>query len=280
MISETIALIQTNYWFFYSLVFFVSLMVGSFLNVVIHRLPIILNKEWLTECRSFLHPEDPLPEEDKYTLSVPRSACPKCGNQITWYQNIPVISWVMLKGKCSNCKSPISAKYPLIELATALLSFAAAWKFGATAQSIYAILLIWILIPLVFIDFAEQILPDRLIFPLIGLGLLAGANSIFISAEQSIYGALLGFTIIWVICQIFKIITKKEGMGFGDFKMFAAAGAWFGALAMPNILIIAAVSGAIVGIVLMAMRGKSVPYAFGPYIALSMWITLMFGSII
>ena len=276
MISDSIYLIANNNWLFLTLIFILSLLVGSFLNVVIYRLPIILNNAWRSECQEFLHPEIEFDKPAHYTLSSPGSACPKCNTKIKWYYNIPVFSWLALKGKCNICKSRIGLKYPLIEFATAVLSVLVAWKFDATIQCVFALALTWMLIPLVFIDFAEQILPDRLVFPLLGLGLLAGANNVFISAEQSIYGALIGFSILWGICQVFKLITKKEGMGFGDLKLFATAGAWFGALALPNMLVIAAGTGALIGIALLIIKkGESLPYAFGPYIALGMWITLM-----
>lgn len=280
MLENIFLLLSLNDWLLYTVTGVLGLCIGSFLNVVIHRLPMILKKDWHNECQLFLHPENPELITDKLTLSFPHSRCPECKTRIKWYQNIPVISWIVLRGKCGTCKHPISCLYPFIELLTCILSIAVVFKFGATSQAFFGLILTWSLITLTFIDFAEQILPDRIVFPLIGLGLILSTYSIYIPSGISIWGAVIGFLSLWIVYILFKLITGKEGMGYGDFKLLAACGAWFGALSLPSVIIISSVLGSIVGIYFLKVKKVSMPFAFGPYIAVAIWIHFMFGSLI
>lgn len=269
---ELLNFIEANPFIFYIIVGWLSLSIGSFLNVVIHRLPMILDSQWRTECNQYLHPNEITPPPPKITLSHPRSHCPKCNFQLRWYHNIPVFSWLALKGKCSSCNNPISVRYPCIELLTMTLSLAVAWKFGFTLTTLFALIFVQVSIALFFIDLDHMILPDRLVFPLIGLGLLINTQSVFVSPELSIYGAVFGFLSLWTIYIIMKLVTGKEGMGYGDFKYLAAIGAWFGPLTLHHIFVISAVMGLAVAIgsaIKMKKLGHSQgsqPIAFGPYL--------------
>lgn len=255
-----------------------SLCVGSFLNVVIFRTPKMMEQQWKQECQLLLHPAQPIIDEQKLSLSQPRSSCPKCKNQIRWYQNIPVISWLFLKGKCSNCHHPISMRYPFVELLTCLASLTVLAVFGPTLQMIFGVILTWVLITLTFIDFDTQLLPDRFTFPLVGLGLAINSYSIYTSPNAAIWGAIIGFLCLWVVYIIFKLITGKEGMGYGDFKLLAALGAWLGPLMLPLIILMSSFVGAIIGVILLKVRKENQPFAFGPYIAIAGWITFLWGQ--
>lgn len=264
---------------FYAVVGILSLCVGSFLNVVIYRLPKIMENEWKEECHYFLHPNEPYPSQEKFTLSHPASTCPKCQHQIRWYENIPLISWfILLRGKCSYCSNPISIRYPLVELATMLASLIVAYLFGPSIAAVVSIIFTWVLIALIGIDFDTQLLPDRLVYPLLGLGLAVNSFGIFISPSQAIWGTLLGFLSLWSVCVIFKLITGKQGMGHGDFKLLAAVGAWLGAGLLPFVIFTSAVLGSIVGGILFAIYKESRPFAFGPYIAIAAWVALLWGN--
>jgi leader peptidase (prepilin peptidase)/N-methyltransferase len=274
------------------LILVLGLLVGSFLNVVIHRLPIMMEREWKTQAEEILGPnayEPPRPESAApapYNLVVPRSACPKCGAMITALQNIPVISYVFLRGACANCGTKISIRYPLIELLTGVLSAAVAWKFGVTWYCAAALVLTWALVAASAIDFDHQLLPDDITLPLLWLGLLlslAPTNPLFglpVDSGSSILGAAAGYVSLWSVYKLFKWLTGKEGMGYGDFKLLAALGAWLGWQMLLVIILLSAFAGALVGIALVTLRGrdKEIPIPFGPYLAVAGWIALMWGD--
>ncbi|OUY06734.1 prepilin peptidase [Acinetobacter populi] len=275
---QFLQLLQENATVFYLSVAFLALCVGSFLNVLIYRLPKIMENEWQQECQAFLHPDQPITPIEKFTLSTPASSCPNCQHKIRWYENIPLISWLLLKGKCSNCTQPISIRYPLVELGTMLCSLVIAHHFGASIETVFGLIFTWVLIALTGIDFDTQLLPDRLTFPLIGLGLAINSYAIFISPTQAIWGCLIGFLSLWVVYIIFKLITGKEGMGYGDFKLLAALGAWMGPLQLPLIILLSSLVGAIIGIILLKVTKENRPFAFGPYLAIAGWIAFLWGD--
>jgi leader peptidase (prepilin peptidase)/N-methyltransferase len=255
-----------------------SLCIGSFLNVVIYRTPKMMEQEWRNDCQLFLHPEQPVIDESKLSLSKPASTCPKCQTEIRWYQNIPVISWLALRGKCGSCQNPISIRYPLIELLTAVCSLVIVAVFGPSLQMLFGLLLTWILITLTFIDFDTQLLPDRYTLTLAALGLGINSYAIYISPTSAIWGYIIGFLCLWIVYYLFKIITGKEGMGYGDFKLLAALGAWMGPLMLPLIVLLSSMVGAIIGIILLKIRKENQPFAFGPYIAIAGWIAFIWGE--
>ena len=267
-----------------------GLCVGSFLNVVIHRMPLMMHYAWRQECTQFLAQQSDMPDEHTIpltnivatdvpvTLSKPRSRCPQCAHKIKWYENIPLISWLILRGRCSDCKASIGLRYPIVELVTALLSMVVIYQFGVTATGLSALVLVWTLIALTGIDFDTQLLPDRLTFPLAGLGLAVNSQGWFVTPTQSIWGLLLGFLSLWIVVKIFYLITKKHGMGQGDFKLLAVLGAWLGPMMLPLIILLSSLLGSIVGIILMKKQGESRPFAFGPYIAIAGIIALLYGS--
>lgn len=211
---------------------------------------------------------------------VPRSACPSCKEQIKAWANIPLISWMLLRGKCSSCKEAISAQYPLVELLTAVLSMLVAMRFGASMQTVFALFFTWSLISLALIDFHTTLLPDSITLPLMWLGLLISLIPIFVGSHQAIIGAAAGYMVLWIVYQVFKLITGKEGMGFGDFKLLAALGAWLGWVKLPLIILLSSLTGAIVGILMMVIykHKKEIPIPFGPYLATAGWIALMWGD--
>lgn len=267
-----------------------GLCVGSFLNVVIHRMPLMMHYDWRRECSQFLAGEPDITAaqasaltamvatDAPITLSYPASRCPRCTHKIKWYENIPLISWIMLRGRCSDCKTAIDLRYPLVELVTALLSALVIYHFGVTVAGLSALALVWTLIALTGIDFDTQLLPDRLTFPLAGLGLAVNSQSWFVSPTQAIWGLLLGFLSLWIVVKIFYLITKKHGMGQGDFKLLAVLGAWLGPMMLPLIILLSSLLGSVVGIVLMRIQGESKPFAFGPYIAVAGIIALLYGN--
>ena len=220
------------------------------------------------------------PEADKFNLAVPRSRCPGCGELIRAWQNIPVISYLLLRGKCGACKTAISIRYPLVELVTALLSVVCAWHFGVTAQALAALVITWSLIALSGIDFDTQLLPDSITLPLMWLGLIASLFPVFVGPTEAIVGAAAGYLSLWCVYWAFKIVTGKEGMGYGDFKLLAALGAWFGWQALPMIILLSSLVGAVVGITLIVAKGrdKQVPIPFGPYLAAAGWLAMVFGG--
>jgi len=275
--------------FFISAVLVLGLLVGSFLNVVIYRLPVMLEREWRQQCAQLAGATaspDPAPPEPRFNLIVPRSTCPKCQAPITALQNIPVISYLILRGRCARCGAPISPRYPLIEALTGVLSGLVAWKFGFGAAALAALLLTWFLIALTFIDVDTQLLPDSMTLPLVWLGLATSAllptdyhSSLPVNLHDSVIGAMAGYLSLWSIYHLFKLLTGKEGMGYGDFKLLAAIGAFLGwRMLLPTVLCAAAV-GAVVGIVILTLqrKGRGVPIAFGPFLSAAGWIMMMWG---
>jgi leader peptidase (prepilin peptidase)/N-methyltransferase len=274
--------------------FLLGLVVGSFLNVVIHRLPIMMQREWRQQCAELaaedLSPVGALIAQRAtlatYNLVVPRSACPHCGTPIPGWHNIPVLSYLLLRGRCAACATRISLRYPVVEVLTGALSAAFGWKFGLSWEVLPALCFTWALIALAAIDFDHQLLPDDITLPLLWLGLLISlfapgtlSQSFPTDPASSIIGAASGYLSLWLVFQAFRLLTGKEGMGYGDFKLFAAFGAWFGWQMLLLIILIAALTGALVGIALIALRrhGRGVPIPFGPYLAAAGWIALLWG---
>jgi leader peptidase (prepilin peptidase)/N-methyltransferase len=256
----------------------VGLCVGSFLNVVVHRLPKMLERRWRADCADLAG--RPAPDEPVYNLAVPRSACPACGHRITAVENIPLVSWLALSGRCRACKARISARYPLVELLAGLLAAAAIWRFGATPQGFAACALLWTLLALTFIDVDTQYLPDDLTLPLLWGGLIANLAGLFVPLQEAVAGAIAGYLVLWSIYWLFKLIRGKEGMGYGDFKLLGALGAWLGWKMLPLIVLLSSVVGAVVGITLIVFKGRDhqIPLAFGPYLAAAGAIALFFGA--
>lgn len=258
-----------------------GLIVGSFLNVIIYRLPIMMETDWKQQCRLLLElePESKKPEQT-FNLVHPRSRCPNCRHPISTIENIPVISYLFLGGKCSHCGQKISIRYPLIELLSGLAALFIAWKYGPTIQTLFICLLTWALICLTMIDFDKQLLPDDITLPFLWLGLLCNLFDMFTSLQASVIGAMLGYGILWFIFILFKLLTGKEGMGHGDFKLLAMLGAWMGWQSLPLIILLASLSGSIIGILIIIFRGheRTIPIPFGPYLAISGWIGLIWGE--
>ncbi len=256
-----------------------GLCVGSFLNVVIHRLPLMLEREWRRECRALLELA-PEPEPAPLSLVRPASRCPSCDAPIRPWQNIPLVSWLALRGRCAACRAPISAQYPLVEAATGLLSAYCALRFGWSAQLAAALALTWALLALAVIDLKTQLLPDAITLPLLWLGLLLSLGGVFATPAASIVGAAAGYLSLWLVYHAFRLATGKEGMGFGDFKLLGALGAWFGWQALPLIVLLSSAAGAVVGLGLILLRGhdRNVPIPFGPYLALAGWVVLVGGD--
>ncbi|BCO12044.1 prepilin peptidase [Aeromonas hydrophila] len=269
-------------WLYFSLVFLFSLMIGSFLNVVIHRLPIMLEREWQAEYLGYFNPETQPQQEERYNLMVPRSACPHCGHAITAMENIPLLSWLWLKGRCRECQAPISARYPLVELLTALLSLVVAATFPPGWGLLAALLLTWVLLALTFIDLDKMLLPDQLTLPLLWGGLLFNLTGGFAPLADAVIGAMAGYLVLWSLYWAFKLLTGKEGMGYGDFKLLAALGAWLGWQALPIVLLLSSLVGALMGIGLILLRNhhQNKPIPFGPYLAIAGWIALLWGDTI
>ncbi len=269
-----------------------GLMVGSFLNVVIYRLPLMMEREWRQQCVA-LSPagtaaaaDEPAATDEPFNLMRPRSACPKCGTPIKARHNVPVFGWLWLRGRCAHCQAPISVRYPLVEAATGLLSGFVAWHFGATPDALAALLLTWALIALAMIDLDHHLLPDAITLPLLWAGLLYhlvdaphSAGSPFTNLSDGVIGALAGYLSLWLVYHGFRLVTGKEGMGFGDFKLFAALGAWLGWQMLPLIILLSAFTGAVIGIAMIALgrHGRQVPIPFGPYLAAAGFVALLWG---
>jgi len=270
--------LQQNSSIFIAVSVIFGLMVGSFLNVVIHRLPKMMEREWHNNCLELQGQE--IPEATKYGLAKPRSACPSCGHMITALENIPVISFLFLKGKCSGCKAPISIRYPLIEALTGILIGLVSWKFGYTGITLFAWIFTFALIALTFIDFDTQLLPDDITLPLLWLGLLFNLNTGFTDIKSAVIGAIAGYLILWSIYWIFKLVTGKKGMGYGDFKLLATIGAWFGWQLLPAVILLSSVLGAVIGIglIVFTARGRETPMPFGPFLAIGGIAALFFGQ--
>jgi leader peptidase (prepilin peptidase)/N-methyltransferase len=260
----------------FTLVF--ALLVGSFLNVVIYRLPMMMQREWdamlKTEAGETVEPQP------RFNLMTPGSRCGHCGHQIRWYENIPVISWLLLRGRCSDCGTGISFRYPFVELLTGLSSAWIIWQFGLTVEGVALVLLTWALITLTFIDLDHHLLPDSITLPLLWLGLLINTQGVFTSLESAVYGAAAGYLILWSVYWLFKLLTGKEGMGYGDFKLLAAIGAWGGIKILPLVVLLSSVVGVILALLLIAFRRHQAqnPLPFGPYLAIAGWIALLWGE--
>ncbi len=255
----------------------VGLAIGSFLNVVIHRLPRMMEREWQAECAAARG--EALPATPRYDLVTPRSACPACGHRITALENVPVLSYLWLRGKCAACRAAIGARYPVVEALTAALTAYCAWHFGFGLAAFGAMLFAWCMIALTFIDIDTQLLPDSITLPLLWAGLLLNLRGTFVDLQSAVIGAVAGYLILWAVYWVFKLATGKEGMGFGDFKLLAAIGAWLGWKMLPLVILASSLVGAVVGIVLivLARRGREVPIPFGPYLAGAGLIALLWG---
>jgi leader peptidase (prepilin peptidase)/N-methyltransferase len=271
----------------------VGLLVGSFLNVVIHRLPRMMENEWRAQCDELAAldaeragtPPPAAPDRPKYTLVTPASACPACGARIRPWQNLPVVSWLALGGKCAQCRAPISARYPVVEASTAILSALVAWRFGWGWEAAFGLVITWLLVAMTGIDLDTQLLPDSLTLPLLWLGLLAAAYHgpgrlpIPVDLRSAVLGAAFGYLSLWSVYHLFRLATGKEGMGYGDFKLFGALGAWLGWQMLLPVILFSAATGAVVGILLVVLRrhGRDVPIPFGPYLAAAGWLVMMYS---
>ncbi|MFK7890964.1 MAG: A24 family peptidase [Granulosicoccus sp.] len=297
-------MIVHNRALFFTTVAFVSLMVGSFLNVVIYRLPAMMERAWREGMEEFARQtagetgveenqsltssgtapdgqsDVPAGSTEPFNLAVPGSRCPSCGSAIRPWQNIPVISYLMLRGKCAGCKVSIPARYPIIEFTTMMLSLIVVWQLGPTTQALLGLVVTWFLIAMSMIDFDHQLLPDSLTLPLMWVGLLAALIPVFTDLRSAVIGAAAGYMILWTIYQLFRLVTGKEGMGFGDFKLLAAIGALLGWQALPAVILLSSLVGAVVGITLILITGrdKNVPIPFGPYLAAAGWIAMLWGD--
>ncbi|MDF1689072.1 MAG: A24 family peptidase [Cycloclasticus sp.] len=267
--------------FFHLSIGILGLLVGSFLNVVVYRLPIMLQKAWRQECLAFLEQEDSQPTTSEvFNLSQPRSRCPSCGHPISALDNIPVISYLFLRGRCKSCKTPISIRYPSVELTTALLSIIISVQLGPSIQTGVALLFTWALICLTLIDFDTQLLPDSITLPLLWFALFVSLFNVFVTPETALIGALVGYLTLWSVFWLFKLATGKEGMGYGDFKLLAAIGALLGWEMLPQVIMLSAFVGATVGLILIAVKGrdKNTPIPFGPYLSVAAFIALIWGE--
>ena len=277
-------LLQTNPWLLYTSAVLLGLILGSFLNVVILRLPRIMEAGWRRDCAELLSPDGTAPETDEppLSLSKPASTCPSCGHRIRVHENIPILSYLLLRGRCSECKTRISLRYPLVEAFTALLTLIVVVQFGPTWQAAAALLLTWSLIALAVIDLDTQLLPDSITLPFLWLGLFLSLFGLFTDSQSAIIGAVAGYLSLWVVFQLFRLATGKEGMGYGDFKLLALLGAWLGWSALPQIILLSALVGALVGIglILSGRHESGKPLPFGPYLAAAGWISLIWGETI
>jgi leader peptidase (prepilin peptidase)/N-methyltransferase len=256
-----------------------GLLIGSFLNVLVYRLPVMMQRDWQAQAREIL--ELPaLPDAPLFNLILPNSRCPHCGHEIRPWENIPLISYLFLRGKCSNCKAPISLRYPLVELACGLLSAYVAWHFGFGWQTAGILLLTWGLLAMSLIDADHQLLPDSLVLPLLWLGLIANYFGLFTSMEAALWGAIGGYLSLWSVYWLFKLVTGKEGMGYGDFKLLAMLGAWGGWQVLPLTILLSSLVGAVLGLIMLRLRNAetSTPIPFGPYLAIAGWIALLWGE--
>ncbi len=256
-----------------------GLLVGSFLNVVIYRLPVMMQREWRAQALEYLECP-PEPVRERFNLLLPNSRCPHCDHQIRSWENIPLVSWLALRGKCSSCRAPISSRYPLVELACGLLSGYVAWHFGFTWQAGAMLLLTWGLLAMSMIDVDHQLLPDVLVLPLLWLGLILNNFGFFVSLESALWGAVAGYLSLWSVYWLFKLVTGKEGMGYGDFKLLAMLGAWGGWQVLPLTILLSSVVGAVLGSILLRVQraDSSTPIPFGPYLAIAGWIALLWGD--
>jgi leader peptidase (prepilin peptidase)/N-methyltransferase len=276
---ELLEVLQKSPAFLMVAVGLLGLCVGSLLNVVIHRLPKMMQAQWREECAALEGRE--LPPAQTYNLFTPRSACPQCKAPITALQNVPVVSWLALRGKCAKCGTPISARYPFVELLGAGLALLVAWRFGYSAALAFGLVYVWVMLALTFIDLDTQLLPDDLTLPLLWLGLLANVFGTYIDLRSAVLGAAGGYMLLWTVYWAFRLIAKKEGMGFGDFKLLAAIGAWTGWQVLPVVIVVSAGLGALIGslVLWMTRRGIDARIPFGPYLALGGIVGLLWGRV-
>ena len=268
-------------WIAWIYVALLGLCVGSFLNVVIYRLPIMLKKRWQQECLVYFNTTTDVQDQEQqetFNLLLPRSRCTSCQSLIAWYNNIPLLSWLRLHGRCAQCDARISFRYPLVEAATALASLLTIKLLGFNLAGFFGLIFLWILITLTMIDLDEQLLPDDLTLPLLWLGLIVNLHNLYSPLTSAVIGAVAGYLILWCIYWVFRIVTGKEGMGYGDFKLLAALGAWLGWQTLPIIILISALLGAIAGIGYLLVRRKNLAFPFGPYLAVAGLITLLWHN--
>lgn len=279
--KELTTLFVEHHWLFVSSCFMLSLIIGSFLNVVIYRLPKMMENEWQQEFKAYFTPDAEIAPQGKFNLAVPRSCCPKCNAPVQARDNIPLLSWLLLGGKCRHCKNPISVRYPIVEALTAVLSATVAYKLGFGLPAAMLIFTTWVLIALTFIDIDKMLLPDQLTLPLLWLALVFSlTDGAFVTPAEAITGAAAGYLSLWSVYWLFKLLTGKEGMGYGDFKLLAVFGALLGWQQLPLIIILSSCVGAVVGIIQLSAQGKdkATPIPFGPYIAAAGWIALLWGE--
>ncbi|MDX9686015.1 prepilin peptidase [Halopseudomonas formosensis] len=257
-----------------------GLIVGSFLNVVIHRLPRMMERDWKQQAEEILHPDAVQPHRPTYNLILPHSHCPHCDAEIKPWQNLPLISYALLRGRCGNCRERISLRYPLVELLTAVLSGVVAWQFGFGWEAGAMLLLTWSLISLSLIDADTQLLPDSIVLPMLWLGLMVNSVGLFTDIHSALWGAVFGYLSLWSVYWLFKLVTGKEGMGYGDFKLLAMLGAWGGWQVLPLTILLSSLVGAVLGIIILKSRGDSnaTPLPFGPYLAIAGWIAIIWGD--
>jgi len=277
---SVIQLLQAQPVFFVIIMALLGMCVGSFLNVVIYRLPKMMQQDWQKQCCELLDIKNENGEEQQVNLIFPGSSCPACQHKITALENIPVISYLFLKGRCKSCNVKISPQYPLIEILTGLTTAYITWHFGFSLQTLFAVLLTWALICLSVIDLEHSLLPDDITLPFMWLGLACNIFGVFTDITSSLIGAMLGYSILWFIFMSFKVITGKEGMGYGDFKLLALFGAWLGWQSLPLIIILSSITASIIGIAMIIFKGKdkAAAFPFGPYLAIAGWITLLWGE--
>lgn len=278
---NVIELLQTTPVMLLLVAAILGLMVGSFLNVVVYRLPVILQRDWQAQARDVLEvPQDETGEQQPFNLLWPPSRCQHCSAPVRAWQNIPVLSWLLLRGRCKECGERISLRYPLVEVASAALSVLVAWQFGLSGQGIGMLVLTWGLLALSLIDADHQLLPDVLVLPLLWLGLLLNSFELFTSLQDAVYGAAFGYLSLWTVFWLFKLVTGKEGMGYGDFKLLAMLGAWGGWQVLPLTILLSSVVGAVLGVIILRLQrqGMAQPLPFGPYLAIAGWIAIIWGE--
>lgn len=272
---------QGNPGVFLLFVTLLGMAIGSFLNVVVHRLPIMMQRDWRQQCRDFVAGGDSAAESDqRFDLASPGSRCPSCGVRIRPLQNIPVFSYLVLRGRCAACGWRIPLRYPAVEALAGAMSLAVAWQFGASVQTLAVLLFTWSLIALSFIDLDTQLLPDSITLPMLWMGLAFNLFAVFVPLRDAVVGAMCGYGILWIVYQAFRLLTGKEGMGYGDFKLLAMLGAWAGWQSLPLTILLSSVLGAVVGVALIVFKGqgREVPIPFGPYLALAGWVSLIWGD--
>ena len=270
--------VSPAFWLLGSLI--LGLVVGSFLNVLILRLPVMMNRAWRHDCHELLELPFDESKQKPIDLVAPPSSCPNCAHLIRPWENIPLVSYLLLRGRCSNCKTRISPRYPIIETASALMTLCIMVLFGPTWLALAAMIFSWSLIALTVIDFEHQLLPDSITLPLLWLGLIVNSQGLLVALPDALWGAVFGYLCLWTVYWVFKLVTGKEGMGYGDFKLLAALGAWLGWQILPAIILLSSVVGATIGVALIMIRGRdrNVPIPFGPFLAIAGWLALLFGN--